>query len=150
MNTLLKSRATPLAFGVFIISAARSRLFSGGQVLHIVASRRQFSGCYSKNPVLLAVIGTAVVTVISLLQVFAEREEGGMHNRWFVLMAFEPSAIETIAPVTRISQQMPAVHFEKTGINSAVRAMSFQNIVPCIGQIGQYLLRALPEVAEDH
>ena len=138
MKTTLKSWATPLAIGAFTISGVTglllffdieiglvepahkwlSWLLLGGILFHAVSNRKSFAG-YFANKAGIGIIGAAVlVTIISLLPIFGEGEEGhGKENTGkAAVQAMEASSVETVALVLKVTPEELAAKLEKEGI----------------------------------
>ena len=125
MAQTIKSWATPLAVGAFIISGVTglliffdlelgiiepvhkwaSWLFVTGVMLHLVSNWKQFIGYFSKKPA-IGIIGAAlIVTATSVLPIFGEKEEEKKEGREksgkIASQLLESSSLETIALVAK-------------------------------------------------
>ena len=152
MAQTIKSWATPLAIGSFTISAVTglliffdleigiiepvhkwlSWLLVAGVLLHLSSNWKQFTGYFSKKPA-LGIIGAAlIVAVASLLPIFGEKEEGkgGGKERTGKVAAqlLESSSLETVALVTRITQQHLVEELGKNGIIVKNPSLTIQQI----------------------
>ncbi len=137
MNATLKSIATPVAAGAFIISAVTgtliffdveigavepvhkwlSWLLLGGIALHMLTHWKVFSGYFSRKPA-LAVIGIALaVAGGSMLPVFGEEEEGEKRNAKAAAQALEATSLETVAQVVKSRPEALTMRLKTAGIS---------------------------------
>jgi hypothetical protein len=86
-----------------------------GVCLHTFASREQVSSYFSQKPA-LGVIGAALlITVVSLLPVFGEDEEGG-HPVKKAATALESTPLETVAIVATTTPDVLVSMLQRKGI----------------------------------
>ena len=137
MNATLKSIATPVAAGAFIISAVTgtliffdveigavepvhkwlSWLLLGGIALHMLTHWKAFSGYFSRKPA-LAVMGIALaVAGGSMLPVFGEEEEGEKRNAKAAVYALEAASLETVAQVVKSRPDELTMRLKTAGIS---------------------------------
>ncbi|MCF8383819.1 MAG: DUF4405 domain-containing protein [Chlorobium sp.] len=161
----LKSWATPLAIGAFIISGVTglllffdieiglvepvhkwlSWLFLGGILLHTASNWKVFTGYFSKKAG-LGIIGTAaLVTMLSLLPMFGEDEEehGKESTGKAAVQALESSSLETVALVLKATPEELAARLEKEGIDAANASMTIAEIAQKSGKDERMVLGAL-------
>ncbi len=133
MNATIKSLATPLAVGAFTISAVTglliffdfeiglvepvhkwlSWLLVGGVTLHAMTNWKQLSGYFSKKPA-LGIIGAALlVTIVSVLPIFGEREENPGKIAAYALAS---SSLEIVAQVVKTTPEALVEQLGKKGI----------------------------------
>jgi len=133
MSTTFKSWATPLAVGAFTISAVTglliffdleiglvepvhkwlSWLLVSGVTLHVVSNWKQLTGYFSKKPA-LGIIGAAlIVTIVSVLPIFGEREENPGKIAAYALAS---SSLETVAQVVKTTPAVLVEQLAKKGI----------------------------------
>jgi hypothetical protein len=144
MSAPMKSWATPLATGTFIILAVTGILMffkieAGyskpvhewlswamvtGVMLHITANWRAFTGYFSRKPA-LAIIGAGVL--ITLLSVFlpAENEQ---NPRMKMTKALGSSKLETVAMVAGQKSESIIGKLEQKGIRVESPTMSIREI----------------------
>ncbi|HWR02208.1 MAG TPA: DUF4405 domain-containing protein [Chlorobaculum sp.] len=168
MSTSLKSFATPLAIGAFLISAITgvliffdielgaiepvhkwlSWLLLGGVGLHIYLNRKLFAGYFSKKPA-LGIIGIALVVAVgSMLPVFKESEEGGGRGASIAAKALESSSLETVALVLKTDPQVLAARLEKRGIVPGSYSSTIQEIAARNGKSSKIVLGNVLDASE--
>jgi hypothetical protein len=161
----LKSWATPLAIGAFIISGVTglllffdieiglvepahkwlSWLFLGGILLHTASNWKVFT-CYFSKKAGLGIIGAAaLVTTLSLLPMFGEGEEehGKESTGKAAVQALESSSLETVALVLKATPEELAARLEKEGIDAANPSMTIAEIAQKSGKDDRMVLGAL-------
>lgn len=164
MSTSLRSWATPLAIGSFTISAITglliffdvemgmiepvhkwlSWLLVGAVVLHTISNRKSFTGYFSRKTAQALMGAAAVVTVVSVLPFFGEREEGGKHGGAIAAAkALESSSLETVALVTKTTPQELIARLKKIGITTGSSSMTLLEIAERNGKEGRIVLGAL-------
>ena len=150
MNTThLKSWATPLAIGAFLISAVTglliffdieigmvepvhkwlSWLLVSGVVLHILSNWKQFTGYFSQRTG-LSVIGTAILfTIASLLPLFGgDKKEGKENSGKIAVQVLESYSLETVALVVKNTPQNLVEQLGKSGIIVHDPSLTIQEI----------------------
>ncbi|EAT59734.1 DUF4405 domain-containing protein [Chlorobium ferrooxidans] len=140
----MKSWATPLATGTFIILAITGILmffkietgFIGpvhewlswaliaGVLLHIAANWKSFTGYLSRKPA-LAIIGTGLL--VTLISVFAPVEKES-NPRMNIIRAVESSSIETVAGVAAEKSETIIAKLESKGITVVKPSMTIREI----------------------
>ena len=158
MAKTLKSWATPLAVGAFIISGVTglliffdlelgiiepvhkwlSWLLVTGVILHLISNWKQFTGYLSNKPA-ISIIGAAlIVTVASLLPIFGEKEEGkeGGKERSGIIAAqlLESSSLETVALVVKTTPSLLVEQLKKSGILVNDTSLTIQQIASSNGK----------------
>lgn len=152
MKQTLKSWATPFAVGAFTISTVTglliffdieiglvepahkwlSWLLVTAVLLHLISNGKQFVTYFSKKTA-LGIIGAAlIITVASLLPIFGEEDEGKKkgidHQGKIAVQLLESSSLETVALVTRITQQHLVEELGKSGIIVKNPSLTIQQI----------------------
>ncbi|NTV66220.1 MAG: DUF4405 domain-containing protein [Chlorobaculum sp.] len=163
MNATLKSLATPLAAGAFIISAVTgtliffdveigavepvhkwlSLLLLGGIALHMLSHWNAFSGYFSRKPA-LAVMGMALaVAGGSMLPVFGEEEEGEKRNAKAAVHALEATSLETVAQVVKSRPEELTVRLKAAGISVNSPSATITDIARSNGKESAEVLGAI-------
>lgn len=163
MNSSIKTWATPLAIGSFIISAVTGLLIFfdiemgavepvhkwlgwllvGGVALHLLANWKAFTGYFSRKPALVITGVAALVTVSSLLPVFGEKEEGGKHTVMAAAGALESSSLETVALVAKKTPEELAGLLSAKGISAVDKSMTLKEIAARNGKESRAVLALL-------
>lgn len=161
----LKSWATPLAIGAFIISGVTglllffdieiglvepvhkwlSWLLLGGILLHTASNWKMFTGYFSKKAAIGIIGAAALVTTLSLLPMFGEGEEkhGKESAGKAAVQALESSSLETVALVLKATPAELAARLEKEGIAAANPSMTIAEIAQKNGKEEKMVLGAL-------
>ncbi|NTV60272.1 MAG: DUF4405 domain-containing protein [Chlorobiaceae bacterium] len=165
MKAVVKTLATPLVSGAFVISAVTglllffdfeiglvepahkwlSWLLLSGILLHLVLHWKQFTGYLSSKPA-TAVIGTGVlVALLSVYPGFGEKENEGGKEQLGKLSAYalSSSSLETLALVMKNSPENLVAELGKTGIIVKDPASTIQEIAKQNGKNDKELLVAL-------
>ena len=173
MAQTLKSWATPLAVGAFIISGITglliffeielgiiepvhkwlSWLFVAGVVLHLASNWKQFTGYFSKKPA-IGIIGAAlIVTITSMLPIFGEEKEGKTEEREksgkIAVQLLESSSLETIALVAKTTPKLLVEQLEKSGIIVKDPSLTIQQIANSNGKNEKSVLGTILAQAKD-
>jgi len=164
MKASMKSWATPLASGAFIISAVTglliffdieigmvedlhkwlSWLLVGGVLLHVISNWKQFKGYFSKKPALALIATALLVTSASMLPVFGEKEEGENEKAGEIAsQALETSSLNTVALVVKTSPDMLIEKLGKSGIIVKNPALTIHEIAENNGKNETKLLGSL-------
>jgi hypothetical protein len=142
--TSMKSWATPLATGTFIILAVTGTLMffkvetgfigpvhewlswalTAGVVLHIAANWKSFTGYFSRKPA-LAIIGTGIL--VTLIAIFAPVEKES-NPRMNIIKAVESSRLETVAEVAGQSGETIISKLGSKGITVDKPSMTIKEI----------------------
>ncbi|NTU68826.1 MAG: DUF4405 domain-containing protein [Chlorobiaceae bacterium] len=160
MGTSLKTWATPIAIGSFIISAVTglliffdieigaiepvhrwlSWLLLGGIGLHTLSNWKPFAAYFSRKPA-LAVMGLAlVVTGASMLPVFGEEEEEGKRGGMAAVQALESASLATVALVVKAPSGELIARLGSQGIKVDDPARSIAEIARMNGKEGRDVL----------
>jgi hypothetical protein len=164
MNTTFKQLATPLAIGAFSISAVTglcmffhleigliepvhkwmSWVLVGGILLHISVNWKQFLSYFSRKPA-IGILGLSlVITIISLLPVFGEKEEGGNPAKK-AATALETTPLETVAIVAKITPEQLLVNLQKKGLIVENSTMTIKDVAGRNGRKEMEVLKAVFE-----
>ena len=165
MNATLKSLATPVAAGAFIISAITgvliffdleigaiepvhkwlSWLLLGGIALHMFLHWKSFTGYFSRRPA-LALIGTAVaVTGVSMLPIFGEEEENEKRNAKSAVHALESTTLATVAQVVKARPEELTLRLKSAGIQVTDPSRSITEIASSNGKESSDVLGVILE-----
>ncbi|MEI8032046.1 MAG: DUF4405 domain-containing protein [Chlorobiaceae bacterium] len=156
MSTSLKSWATPLATGTFIILAVTGILMffkveagfigpvhewlswglTAGVILHIAANWKSFAAYFSRKPA-LAIIGTGLL--ITAISIFAPAEKEA-NPRMNVLRAVESSSLETVALVAGQNSTALIEKLTSKGISVEKPAMTIKEIAKTNSKEGKEVL----------
>lgn len=140
----LKSWATPLATGTFIILAVTGTLMFfkietgligpvhewlswaliAGVALHIAANWKSFTGYFSRKPA-LSIIGTGLL--ITLISVFAPVEKES-NPRMNIIKAVESSSLEAVAGVAGEKSETIITKLSGKGITVETPSMTIKEI----------------------
>ncbi|NTV02021.1 MAG: DUF4405 domain-containing protein [Chlorobiaceae bacterium] len=164
MSTSLKTWATPIAIGSFVISAVTgiliffdieigavepvhrwlSWLLLGGITLHALSNRKPFTAYFSRKPA-LAVMGLALaVAVASMLPVFGEDEEaGGKRAGKAAAHALESAPLATVALVVKAPSAELVARLGARGIKVEDPSRSIAEIARMNGKEGGEVLGAV-------
>ncbi len=173
MAQTIKSWATPLAVGAFIISGVTglliffdlelgiiepvhkwaSWLFVTGVMLHLVSNWKQFIGYFSKKPA-IGIIGAAlIVTATSVLPIFGEKEEEKKEGREksgkIASQLLESSSLETIALVAKTTPKRLVEQLGKSGIIVKNQSLTIQQIALSNGKNENAVLEAVLAQTKD-
>jgi hypothetical protein len=160
MNATLKSMATPVAAGAFIISAITgiliffdvetgaiepvhkwlSWLLLSGVALHLLSHWNSFTGYLYRKPALAIIVLALVVTAGAMLPVFGEEEEGGKRNAKAAVHALETSTLETVAQVVKSQPETLAMRLKSAGINVNNPSESIADIARSNGKESEVVL----------
>jgi hypothetical protein len=164
MTTTLRPWATPLAIGSFTISAVTglliffdiemgmiepvhkwlSWLLVGAVGLHTISNWKSFTGYFSRKTAQALMGAAVVVTVLSVLPFFGEREEEGKHGGAVAAAkALEFSSLETVALVTKTTPRELVARLEKIGVTTAATTMTLREIAERNGKDGRAVLGAV-------
>ncbi|WP_292003156.1 DUF4405 domain-containing protein [Chlorobium sp.] len=145
MSTSMKSWATPLAIGSFIILAVTgllmffkieggyikpvhewlSWLMVAGVVLHTVANWKAFLSYFSKIP---AVSIISVGIVVTALAVFMPASREGGNPKMKMMKAIESARLETVAELAGKESEEIVTTLEKKGISVSDPSMTIRQI----------------------
>lgn len=145
MSTSMKSWATPLAIGSFIILAVTgllmffkleggyikpvhewlSWLMVAGVVLHTVANWKAFLSYFSKIP---AVSIISVAVVVTALAVFMPASREGGNPKMKMMKAIESARLETVAELAGKEREEIVTTLEKKGISVSDPSMTIRQI----------------------
>lgn len=140
----MKSWATPLATGTFIILAVTGILMffkietgfigpvhewlswalTAGVALHIAANWKSFTAYFSRKPA-LAIIGTGLL--VTLISVFAPVKKES-NPRMNILRAVESSSLETVAGVAAEKSETIISKLQSKGITVEKPSMTIREI----------------------
>ncbi|MBC8524466.1 MAG: DUF4405 domain-containing protein [Chlorobium phaeobacteroides] len=157
----MKSWATPLAAGTFIILAVTGilmffKLNAGyikpvhewlswamviGVVFHTIANWKAFTAYFSRQPSLSIITAGLIITALS---VFAPSSEKGNFKK-NMFRVIESAKIETLADMTDQNSAVIIRKFESNGITEAGTAMTVKEIAAQSGKKEEDILRVIFE-----
>jgi hypothetical protein len=163
MNATVKTFATPVAAGAFIISAVTgtllffdleigaiepvhkwlSWLLLGGIALHMLSHWKSLTGYFSRKPALAVIVTALAVAGASMLPVFGEEEEGEKHSAKAAVRALEASSLEAVAQVVRSRPEELTMRLRSAGINANDHAQSITDIARSNGKESSDVLGAI-------
>jgi len=161
MSVKMKSWATPLAAGTFIILAVTGILMffkinAGyikpvhewlswamviGVVFHTIANWKAFTAYFSRQPSLSIIAAGLIITALS---VFAPSSEKGNFKK-NMFRAIKSAKIETLADMTDQNSAVIIRKFESNGITEAETAMTVKEIAAQSGKKEEEILRVIFE-----
>ncbi len=144
MSISLKSWATPLATGTFIILAVTGTLMffkvrtgfigpvhewvswglTAGVILHVIANWKSFTAYFSKKPALATICAGILITAVSIFAP-AEKEANPRMN---IIKAVESSSLETVALVAGKNSETIIDKLASKGISVDKPTMTIREI----------------------
>ena len=161
MSVKMKSWATPLAAGTFIILAVTGILMffkieTGyikpvhewlswamvvGVVFHTIANWKAFTAYFSRQPSLSIIAAGLIITALSVF--VPSSEKGNFKKNMF--RALESAKIETLAGMTDQNSAAIIRKFQNRGITEAGTAMTVKEIAALSGKKEKDILRVIFE-----
>lgn len=152
MSASLKSWATPLAVGTFVIMAVTGILlffhveigliepvhkwaswaFVAGALFHLIANWKAFTHYFSSKPA-LAIICTGVLVMVASLLPFGEKEEGGNPAK-MAAYALGSSSLETVALVVKSTPEALSTQLAGKGIVVSSATATIEQIAKSNGK----------------
>jgi hypothetical protein len=155
MKPTMKSWATPIAAGAFLISGVTgvliffhietglvepvhkwlSWLLVGGVSFHLLANRKAFSGYFSKNSALAVFAAAMLVTAVSVMPSFSGEEHGKNEKRTArtLVRALESSSLTTVAQVIDDTPESLDLRLKRRGIENTDPSMKVSTIAEASG-----------------